>query len=122
MVHALRNIISLRHHDVIGTRICPYIIRELSDFKRKKGEGASTGSKTRRLLQNEEPELLRPHCKKCESGQALRPGLDGRCYCPECEEHQDGCTSPRMAMRRQESDSCATFSRKLVATQAKMRT
>lgn len=78
-----------------------------------------TASRSRKLLTAEEPEVLRPHCEKCGIGEALRPGLDCRCHCPQCSAAKPRCSSPRMALRRQEKETCETFQSKLAMTRSR---
>lgn len=78
-----------------------------------------TASRSRKLLTAEEPEVLRPHCEKCGIGEALRPGLDCRCHCPQCSAAKRRCSSPRMALRRQERETCETFQSKLAMTRSR---
>ncbi|KAL8274694.1 hypothetical protein Esti_001409 [Eimeria stiedai] len=75
-----------------------------------KNMAASGGSK---LLKAEEPEVLRAHCEKCGCGEALRPGLDCRCHCPQCLAGKPRCSSPRTALRKQENQTCETFTASL---------
>lgn len=77
----------------------------------------STSSRGRKLLTAEEPEMLRPHCDNCGYGEALRPGLDCRCHCPQCTTGKPRCSSPRMAIR--EEETCESFSKKLAMTKSR---
>ncbi|CDJ42164.1 hypothetical protein, conserved [Eimeria tenella] len=81
--------------------------------------GTRTSTRSRRLLAPEEPEVLRPHCEKCGFGEALRPGLDCRCHCYQCSSGKPRCSSPRMAARRAERETCETFTTKLAMTRSR---
>ncbi|KAL8425083.1 hypothetical protein Efla_001472 [Eimeria flavescens] len=78
-----------------------------------------TSSRECKLLRAEEPEVPRPHCDKCGCGEALRPGLDCRCHCPQCLAGKKRCSSPRMSLRRKEGETCETFTRSLAKTRAR---
>lgn len=83
------------------------------------GPASKTTTRGRKLLTAEEPEVLRPHCEKCGLGEALRPGLDCRCHCPQCTTAKPRCSSPRMALRREEEETCETFTAKLAMTRSR---
>ncbi|XP_026190879.1 uncharacterized protein LOC113146771 [Cyclospora cayetanensis] len=86
----------------------------------KRARSTRTASSAgRKLLTAEDPEVLRPHCEKCGCGEALRPGLDCRCHCPQCSSGKPRCSSPRMALRRKEEETCETFVTKLAMTRSR---
>ncbi|KAL8433635.1 hypothetical protein Efla_005274 [Eimeria flavescens] len=81
--------------------------------------GQNLSTRGRKLLAAESPEVLRPHCEACGAGEALRPGLDCRCHCPQCSSGKPRCSSPRMALRREEQETCDSFRTKLAMTRSR---
>lgn len=104
MLSALKNVRRGEHQD---TTIC--MKQELLTSSKGSSRAKPPSVQSTRGRQQLTPELLRPHCDKCGCGEGLRPGLDCRCHCERCTSGKPRCTSPRMAERREEGESCASF-------------